>query len=677
MKLRPIVAACAVLLANAAPAAETLRYVVLVDGGKKAGEQIVEIQDDGWTKVRYSFKENGRGPELEETFRLAADGTFAEYHVKGNSTYGAVVDERYSRNGNKADWRSTSENGGVSVDDTAQYVPLNGTLAAASATLAAASQRGDKPLPLLPGGRLTQRVVDEVDLDGRRVQLLAQTGVDLKPTFLWATTEPKPRLFAFIIPGYMLHIEDGAEKYGKLLTERQKTAETRVLRDMAGRLAKPLDGLTVIRNARIFDSETAKLGGAADVYVLRGRITAVRQAGSPAHGAEREIDAAGRVLLPGLFDMHGHLSRWEGGLHLAAGVTTVRDLGNDNETLQQLIDETGRGELLSPHIVPAGFLEGESPFAARSGFVVKDLQAAKNAIDWYAEHGYPQLKIYNSFPRELVRDTVAYAHSRGLRVGGHVPAFMRAEDVVAQGFDELHHINQLMLNFFVTDTTDTRTLERFYLPAEKTAALDFGSKPVQDFLGLLKAKNVVVDPTLATFDFLRQRDGELSKAYAAIADHMPLQLQRGFRVGTMKIPDEATAKRYDASYAKMVEFVRLIYKSGIPLVAGTDEIAGFTLQRELELYVQAGLTPGQALQIATLNGARYSRTLADRGSIAPGKQADLVLVDGDPTKDIGDLRKIALVISQGKLISPSEVYAALGIKPFTANAPGAKLVAKR
>jgi imidazolonepropionase-like amidohydrolase len=108
----------------------------------------------------------------------------------------------------------------------------------------------------------------------------------------------------------------------------------------------------------------------------------------------------------------------------------------------------------------------------------------------------------------------------------------------------------------------------------------------------------------------------------------------------------------------------MLYRAGVPIVAGTDEIPGFAYQRELELYVQAGLTPAQVLQIATWNGAKYSRVLGDRGSIAPGKAADLVLVDGDPTRDIGAVRRIALVVKGDVAYYPAEIYAELGVKPF-------------
>jgi hypothetical protein len=661
-----------------AQAAETKRYVILVDNGTKAGEQVVERSDDGLVKVRFIFKDNGRGPELEETYRLAPDGTYSELHVKGTSTFGSIVDEHFERRGDQVRWWSTSEKEVVrTTKDSALYTPLSGSFAGVSVAVAAMAKRPDGKLPLFPSGELSLRplgapVVLERNGASEKVQLVAQSGLGLTPAIYWITTDATPEMFAYIIPGYLVAVEEGWEAQAKSLEAAQKAAEATLLKDLAAELFAPLDGLTVVRNARVFDSETATLGAPSDVYVLRGRITSVVPAGTPVRGAVREIDAANRVLLPGLFDMHGHVGRWGGGLNLAAGVTTVRDMGNDNATLQQMLDEIDRGELLGPRIVPAGFLEGESNFSARNGFVIKDLQQAKDAIDWYAEHGYPQLKIYNSFPKDILAETVAYAHLRGMRVSGHIPVFLRAEEAVNAGYDEIQHINQVLLNFLVTPTTDTRTLERFYLPAEKVGALDFDSKPVQDFIALLKARNVVVDPTLATFEFLRQREGMMSRVVAKVADHLPPDVQRGRKVASMKIPDDATAARYDASYRKMIEFVGLLYRAGIPIVAGTDEVEGFTLHTELELLVEAGLTPAQALQVATKNGALYTRTSHERGRIAPGMLADLVLVDGDPTRDIDDIRKVALVITQGRMVSPSKVYRALGVRPFVDAEPVVK-----
>jgi imidazolonepropionase-like amidohydrolase len=226
-----------------------------------------------------------------------------------------------------------------------------------------------------------------------------------------------------------------------------------------------------------------------------------------------------------------------------------------------------------------------------------------------------------------------------------------------------------MLNFLARPDTDTRTLERFYLPAEQAGALDTGSAEVRAFIQLLKSRGVRVDPTLAGFDFLKQRHGEMAEPFATIASHMPPAIARSFRVGAMTIPDEQTARRYRDSYAAMVAFVGQLYREGIPLVAGTDTFAGFGLHSELALYVKAGLTPAQALQVATWNGARYSGTLADRGSIEVGKFADLVLVAGDPTVDIEAIRQVAVVITRGRLIYPGDILQSIGVKPFVEQAP--------
>ncbi len=659
-------------------AAGTLKYVILVDGGKQAGQQTVVTGDDGVVRTDFIYKDNGRGPELKEEYVLAPDGSFSRYRVKGTSTFGAPVDESWEVSQGTGRWKTTADAGEAPQRDGALYSPLAGTPQSFTPVLAALARRGDAGVPLIPSGTLKARVVDELTLQGdkgpRKVRLLAVSGVGFTPNFVWATADAQPRVFAFIAPGWMQMIEAGWEAKAGELEARQKTAEAKALVDLNTRLRHAIPGGTLIHNVRVFDSEKGTLSAPDSVLVRDGRIVRVGGGhwGQDDHvgaaedhmSVQRTLDGGGRVLMPGLFDSHAHTSRWSGGLDLGAGVTTVRDMGNDNATLQQMIAEEKAGTLLGARVVPAGFLEGESPMSARNGFVVKDLAGAKEAIDWYAAHGYPQLKIYNSFPKAILKDTVAYAHGKGLRVSGHIPVFLRAEDAIAAGYDEIQHVNQLMLNFLVDDKTDTRTLERFYLPAKKVADLDFDSKRVQDFIALLAKKKIVIDPTLTAFDFLHQRAGQMSEAYAAIAGHMPPDIQRGFRVAEFDIPDDVTAKRYDTSYWKMVDFVGRAHRAGVPVVAGTDGIPGFTLQRELELYVKAGMRPAEALRTATWNAATYARVLDDRGSIAPGKRADLILIDGDPTTNIADIRKVATVIKGDALYYPSEIYTELGIKPF-------------
>ena len=689
---RPFLLAGLLWALGSAVAAQALapqRYTAWAGDGTRIGSLDISTGPAGDTLARYQYKNNGRGPETVERFRLADDGTPLAYRVNGSSTMGSVIDEQFERdppgNGARARWRSAADSGDAAAPAAALYAAMAGSPAVDAVALTALARRADRSLPLLPSGVLRQVVLDRLVVNdaGRALalQLVAHTGLGFEPNYLWAT-EASPaaaaRLFAVIHPGYFQLIDDGWQAVLPQLTQRQLAAQATLLRQRAADWRKPLPGLTVVRNARVFDSVHAQLGAASDVYVFRGRITAVEPAGSTATSlADTEIDAAGRVMLPGLFDMHDHVWRSSGGLHLAAGVTTTRDMANDNANLMQVMDEIAAGTLAYPQVVPAGLIEGESPFSLRNGIVIKTLAEARAAVDWYALRGYPQIKIYNSFPREILRETVAYAHQRGLRVSGHVPAFMRAEEVLEMGFDEIQHVNQLLLNFIVTPTTDTRTLERFYLPAERLADLDLDSAPVQAFIAQLKARGTVADLTLMTFQFIRQQDGEAPPELADVMAHLPPDVQRSAKMASMKIPDAATAQRYRASVAKMTAFAGRLYRAGVPLVAGTDNLPGIVLHSELIGYVQAGLSPAQALQVATLNGARYSGTLADRGRIAPGQRADLILVDGEPTERITDIRRVALVITQGHWLAPREVHQAIGILPFVDATPVVRRVAAR
>nr|MBP6749011.1 amidohydrolase [Xanthomonadaceae bacterium] len=393
--------------------AETIKYLALVDGGKQAGQQEVVVGDDGVVRVDFVFKDNGRGPELKEEYALAPDGTFLRYSVKGASTFGAPVDESFAIENGMARWKSTSDAGEQPAVAGAAYSPLGGTPQGMSVAIAALAKRADGKLPLIPSGTLTMRKIADADVrkgdETRKVQLLMLTGVGFTPGFVWATEGDVPRMFALIYPGYLHLIEDGWQANADSLEQIQRGSENSALMDMQKRLAKPLAGTTLIRNARVFDSEAATLGPASDVLLREGRIVSISDAGQEKAPTQQVIDAGGRVLLPGLYDMHGHIGEWQGGLHLAAGVTTVRDMGNDNASLQRLMAAERAGKLMSPSVVPAGFIEGESPMSARNGFVIKDLAGAKRAIDWYAKNNYPQIKIYNSFPKEILRETVAYA----------------------------------------------------------------------------------------------------------------------------------------------------------------------------------------------------------------------------------------------------------------------------
>ncbi len=663
MKKLALLAAFA--FAATAQAGTTLHYTVQ-HAGRTSGSQTTDIGDDGLISVSFSYRDNGRGPDVSEKIRLAADGTIQSYRLTGKSTFGAVFDERFSLARGRASWRSPSEHGEAVPSGPAMYLPIDGSPETRAMIVRASQRLPDGRIAALPDGELQSLRVADMRVgtvgDERTVALYSILGLGLQPAYVWLDDEM--RLFARITPGTAHVIARGYESWSSRLEERQVAAASQFLRDIAVKDARRLPDPVLIRNVRVFDTTSASLDEPADVYLYDGRIASIYPAGSPAQEAATVIEGGGRALLPGLFDMHAHEDAWNAALQIAGGVTTSRDMANDNALLADLITRIGQGELIGPHVVPAGFIEGESPFAARGGFVVDSVDEAKKAVDWYAQRGYRQIKLYNSIHPDWVVPIAAYAHSRGLRVSGHVPAFSRAERVVREGYDELQHINQLMLNFVSDPDTDSRTLARFVLPGERARTLDLDSSSVRDFIALLAERRIVIDATLATFESMyTQGQGETDPGLAPVAGHFPFATQRALRSNSMEVSGDKL-KAYRASYARMIEFTGRLIAAGVPMVAGTDNIAGFTLHRELELYVKAGMTPGEAIRTATEIGARYTGLSAETGTIERGKLADLVLVDGDATQNISDIRRISLVITRGVAWAPAEVYESFGVKRF-------------
>jgi imidazolonepropionase-like amidohydrolase len=671
MKLLPPL--IALLLATAAQAQT---YTVLC--AKVACGELKVADAAGRMEVDYRYRNNGRGPDQKESLTVAPDGTWLAYGTEGVSTYGARIDDRYELADGRASWRSPVDQGeraGAGRDLV--YLPVQASPAWAGRLAQTLLQRPGGKAAALPVGQVSIQRVQAVKPAGAafEVGLYAIEGLDLEPSYLWLREDDRS-LFAQVSPGWGGTLLKGFEGEMDRLSDVQKAAQLSRLEQLAKTLPQPLPGLTVIEGVRWFDAEAAVLRGPSDVYLSAGRIAAITKPGQlPSVGPTQRIAGKGRTLLPGFVDMHAHLEATGLLLNLASGVTAVRDVGNSNADLAELRGRIDRGELLGPRVAANGFIEGKSPFSSQADFVPDNLPDALAAIDWYAAHGYRQLKLYNSIRPEWVKPMVAHARALGLRTGGHVPAFMTARQAVEAGFDELHHINQVTLNFLVSKGDDTRTLLRFNLPGDKAADLKLNDRRTQDFLALLKKKGTVVDPTMVAFEAqYTQRQGQPNPSYAMVSANLPAVVQRALLAAEVDM-DDAKARRWGASWKVMMDLLRRMHAAGIPIVAGTDATPGLALQRELELYVQAGIPAAQALKIATWNGAKHSDRLAEIGSITVGKRADLVLVDGDPVADIRAVRRVSLVLqgqgSETRALSPAALYQSVGILPFV---PSAEIV---
>src|SRR6516162_6466194 len=186
------------------------------------------------------------------------------------------------------------------------------------------------------------------------------------------------------------------------------------------------------------------------------------------------------MLFPGLWDMHAHLFGEDAFLDIAAGVTTVRDLGNSIEELTKLRQQIQEGTQIGPRVLMAGFIDGPGPFEGPVKVLAATPEEAREQVDHYADLGYVQIKIYSSVKPELVPVIIEEAHRRGLRVSGHVPSGMVAEQFVRDGADEIQHMNFVLLNFW-PEVKETRTPARFSEPGKRAAGLDFNSQQVNQF----------------------------------------------------------------------------------------------------------------------------------------------------------------------------------------------------
>jgi hypothetical protein len=181
------------------------------------------------------------------------------------------------------------------------------------------------------------------------------------------------------------------------------------------------------------------------------------------------------------------------------------------------------------------------------------------------------------------------------------------------------------------------------------------------FIQLLKSHDVAIDPTLALVEerFVN-RSGRIPDSYMTVASRLPAQFRRSLLIGNLPVPD-GMDQRYRDSFANMLRLVKAMFDAGVTVESGTDSIPGFTLLRELELHVRAGIPAERVLADATLGAARIMRKDAELGSIAPHKLADLVLVEGDPTRRISDIRRTSMVVKNGVVYDPRAVAQALGM----------------
>jgi imidazolonepropionase-like amidohydrolase len=643
--------------------------------GNRAGQEAVWTASDGTLHIFFQFNDRGRGPKTTSILKLDANGIPVSETITGNDYLKSPVTENYSLEAGTARWKNDDEHGEKKITSSAFYVPLNPGPSEFGILAHAALKNGGK-VALLPEGEARITRVAELDLEStgkdaghkKHVTLYAIAGLDFSPTYVWLADKGcetcrffnKDKFFASVDEWGSVVPEGWESTVHTLLAAQNKVKEFRSA-DLATKLAHHSHRI-LFTHANIFDADSQKIISDQDVLIEGNRIASVGPNSQRRISDAQIIDSTNKTLLPGLWDMHAHVGDNDGLLNLAAGITTVRDLANDTDSLLARRQRIADGKEIGTRIVLAGIIDGPGPFQGPTKVLVANEAEARAAVDNYKKLGYVQIKIYSSVKPELVPFIIDEAHKNGMRVSGHIPAEMTAAQCVPLGYDEIQHINFLVLNFF-PEVKNTNTTPRLTEPALRAAGLDLTSPQVQSFIKLLQDHHTKLDLTLSIFeDMYLNRAGHVPIGFQPVASRLPAQVRRGLLSAGLT-PPPGMDDTYRKSWAKMMDLTTLLYHSGIPIEAGTDSIAGFALQHELELEVQAGIPPSQVLENATLNAARIMNLDKDLGSIAPGKLADLVLVDGDPTINISDIRKAVLVVKDGVLYNSAELYTELGVTP--------------
>lgn len=645
------------LLAFAARASEIERYSVLI-AGNPAGSMEFEQKDATRVSATWSFNDRGRGPDVSAQWRLDKVGWPTKLDISGVDYMKSPVSESFERMVGKGSWKSAADSG--TSAELGYYISLDGPPAELWLLATALGNAPDNRIPLLPSGSAHLVLAGQHTLKGGlKLDQLEIEGLSMEPQTLWLDQDG--RFFA-IADSWFSVIREGQEDLADELIALQRTREKQRFQAITDAAVTRPDRPVLIDNARIFDVAKGTASSANAVLIVGPKIEMLLQPGDTRPTDVVTIDAKGRTLLPGLWDMHTHLSMGSMPLHLAAGVTTVRDLANDMDQLNDIINAVSSGKAPGPHVLRAGIIDAAGPFAAPTKARIDTLEQGLEWVDTYAKAGYQQIKIYSSMPPEFVPALAKRAHEKGMRVSGHIPAGMWADQAVEAGFDEIQHINMVFLNFY-RDIVETRNRDRFIKVAERGADLKPDSAPFVTFTELLKQHRTVVDPTVAVFlDLFNHSPGELAPSLHTAKGRLPPLVARQELKGGLEVP-AGWEQRYQDSSRKLLEVVNALYKAGVTLVAGTDGMAGFTYQAELGYYQDAGIPAPAILRLATLGSAEVMGLQNRVGQIAPGQRADLILVDGKPDEDIKQIEQVDWVMKDGEMVDPAALYKALAIAP--------------
>ena len=612
------------------------------------GEERYDIQPGagGFTLTSsFSFTDRGTTVPLATTLQFDPDLVPFHFSIKGETARLSTIDAEVTLSGGIATIRdgpaSHGEPAPAGAFTLAGYAPPSVQMALMRYW---AAHGKPATVPLLPHGtaRIELRGRDAVtagDEAGRTVMLdrYSVSGIIWGRETLWC--DETGRLAALVsVDAEFDHFEAARPEFRNAVPQLVARAASDGVAAMAGTAAAESPApshVLAITGGEILDMTGRKPIANGTIVVVDGRITAVGPSNRVAVPRQATVvSAAGKTVMPGLWDMHAHFEQVEWGpIYLAAGVTTVRDVGNELEFVTAVRDAVAAGKGLGPRMLVAGIIDG----AGTQGLGVARAATPDEGRQWvnrYRDAGFDQIKIYSSVTPEVLRAITGEAHRVGMTVTGHVPQGMTALTAMDAGLDQINHLEYI------------------------TAVMNPDPEAV---VAALKRRGTVVDPTLALYELLARPFTQSIETFEPGIRKIASELQAP--LNGFGSPPEASRRRR-ARLEESLALVNQLHRAGIPIVAGTDQsVPGYSLHRELELYVKAGFSPFDALAAATIVPARAMKKESDSGTIERGKRGDLIVLDGSPLDDIHNTRRIYRVITNGRVFDPAPLWRSVGFQP--------------
>ncbi len=596
--------------------AQDSTYYSIYHNIRKSGFIKINRMADGWSHIWLKNKDRSRETDIHFSVKTNSQGAFEQFNANGiqypfdsTQTKAVGIGKKFKLLNEKD--TTTKDFKSLVLD---RYLYISGLNEFIFPVLTDTALHGEQVFQ-------QKKILEKtLSLNGRTIKAalwgLARKDSHLPPLLSWFY--PNHRLMGQF--NFWAHII--ANEMEPLKTELKRISDS-VYFSKAEQLSSELLSKTINRfalyNCNVVDVEQGITLTNQTVLVNNGSIENIGDTLSVKIPNDYNIIAAtNKTVMPGLWDLHTHYAHATGFAYFLNGVTSVRDLGNSAD-IELVLQKTNQGLLVGPRIAwMSGFIDNLDNFAGPCGILINTIEEGIKAVYHFKKAGYQSIKLYSSVKPEFVKPLAAEAHKLGMKVHGHVPAFTTAMEAIQYGYDEINHLNFILLGFY-GNQFDNRVGRNVFMT---------------------KMAN-----TISPYSAYGQQLIQLMKKHKTVLDATSLLLTNALPKKIISAKDSAINASVDTVHAWLKAFLQ----NGIRLIPGTDGTKSDGIVTELKNYIKAGVSNAEALRMVTLEAASYCGWAKQLGTVSKGKLADLIVLDDDPLLTINALEKINMVIANGKL----------------------------